>query len=88
MAGRRPVGVLDWQKKSFNFFGGFRRFWGEVAVHRAGMWAGAMHAGVRERRRLLRGADTTIFVGKIASSVRGETVEALVRACGELKVRA
>lgn len=32
-------------------------------------------------------ADTTIFVGKIAASVRAETVEALVRACGELKVR-
>ena len=47
------------------------------------MWPGSVSVGSRGRGP----ADTTIFVGKIASSVRAETVEALVRACGELKVR-
>ncbi len=47
------------------------------------MRPGSLNVGSRARGS----ADTTIFVGKIASSVRAETVEALVRACGELKVR-
>ncbi len=45
------------------------------------------HGSVGVGSRARGSADTTIFMGKIASSVRPETVEALVGACGELKVR-